>query len=140
MAEEEDETLLKENLKRMRQERPQLYDVLRIARRMWQKNADIARSTGSEDRDFRESYGCCPQVALNLWSLLTTLDYVPVGGRLEHLLWMLNFLKAYGKTRANCTACGGVDPETHRIWVWSFVRAVALLEPHVVCFDLTQCH
>ncbi len=58
------------------------------------------------------------------------------GGRPEHLLWMLFFMKVYpkqGPGRSVISAsASAVDPKTHRKWVWAFIEAIAKLVDLVV--------
>jgi hypothetical protein len=118
--------------KRQRPVRPEVQDVLRLARIIWSREPDKARSTQTEDRDFREHFGCGVLVALSLWGLLLTTALLPDGGTLEHLLWTLMFMKTYAKQKTLCSLCGGIDPQTLKKWVKLFVEAISSLEPMVV--------
>ena len=118
--------------KRLRPCRPEASDVLFHARMIWGRDPYKDRSTQSEDRDFREYFGCGPLVALALWNLLVTTDLIPLGGTLDHLLWTLMFLKLYTKEGPLCNLAGGVDRKTLSKWVWLFICAIAQLEPSVV--------
>lgn len=118
--------------KQQRPSKPDVKDLLVIAREMWQKDPNKPRSAQSEDRDSQETFGCGASTALNAWGMLFALDLLPPNASLCHLLWTLHFLKAYGKTRAMCSACGGIDPKTFRKWVWLFIEALSMLEPFVV--------
>ena len=113
-------------------EKPLTEQFLREARRIWRRDPDKERSERSEDLDFRPHFGCCPLVASSLWNLLQTTEYTPEGGKTEHLLWTLMFIKIYGKQKQMCSLAGGVDHDTFRKWTWLFLRAIELLEPHVV--------
>ena len=66
-------------------------DVLRQARFIWGRDQEKKRATGSEDRDFREFFGCSILVFQALWSLLLTTGTLPEGGTIMHLLWTLLF-------------------------------------------------
>ncbi len=59
-----------------------LRDLLRLARVIWSRDPDQARSTQTEDRDFREHFGCGVLVALLFWGLLLTTASLPDGGTL----------------------------------------------------------
>jgi hypothetical protein len=119
--------------KRQRESLPDIEDILRYARAMWRRRDPYkGLSTQTENRDFNEFYGCGPLVALQLWGLLHDHDYLPGGCRLEHLLWMLAFLKIYGHKKQMCTICGGVDYKTMMKWILLFLDAVSSLEPFVV--------
>jgi hypothetical protein len=58
------------------------------------------------------------------------------GGRPEHLLWMLYFMKVYPKQGPSCsvvgTSAGAVNPKTHRKWVLVYIKAIAKLVDMVV--------
>ncbi len=58
------------------------------------------------------------------------------GGRPEHLLWALYFMKVYPKQGPGCsvvgTSAGVVDLKTHRKWVGAYVEAIAELVNVVV--------
>lgn len=119
--------------KRQREVDPTVSDVMLVARKMWQrKNPYVGSTAQQEDRDFRESFGCGPFVALESWNMLCTLQYLPDGGTMEHMFWALLFKKQYCKTKALRTLCGGDDAKTIRKWVWLFIDALAELESSVV--------
>jgi hypothetical protein len=118
--------------KRQRPIRPEVQDLLRLARVIWSRDPAKVRTTQTEDRDFREHFGCGALVALTLWGMLLTTDLLPDDGTLEHLLWTLMFMKTYGKQKTLCSLCGGIDPQTLKKWVELFVEAISSLEPMVV--------
>jgi hypothetical protein len=66
-----------------------------------------------------------------LWELVIRDKLQPRGGRPEHLLWMLLFMKVYPKQGLGCLVVGAsantVDPKTLRKWVWGFIEAIAEL-------------
>jgi hypothetical protein len=103
-----------------------------LARVIWSRDPDKARTTQTEDRDFREHFGCGVLVALSLWGLLLTTDLLPDDGTLEQFLWTLMFMKIYGKQKTMCSLCGGIDPQTFKKWAELFVEAISSLEPMVV--------
>ena len=61
-----DETPLKKRNKTQTQN-TDLEDILQIARSMWHRDPTKVRSTLTEDRDFREFFGCGAQIAIMLW-------------------------------------------------------------------------
>ncbi len=71
-----------------------------------------------------------------LWELVVWDKLRPRGGRPEHLLWALYFMKVYPKQGPGCsvvgTSAGADDPETHRKWVWAYVEAITELVDVVV--------
>ena len=50
-----------------------------------------------KERDFCELFGCGTLVCLALWSVHVTIYQILVGRRIEHLLWLLMFMKTNGK-------------------------------------------
>lgn len=102
------------------------------AREIWKRNPYKQRAFSTEDREFREHFGCSIDVCLSLWNSMEETGYLPPNGRLEHLLWGLMFLKIYGTERVMCSMAGGPDKDTFRKWSWLFVDAIASLEYSVV--------
>ena len=107
-------------------------DLIEIARTMWRRDPKKERSTNTEDRDFREFFGCSLFVSGVVWETLVKNDEIPHNGCLNHLLWALMFMKVYGKERTLCSLAGGVDKKTYRKWSWKFAIAIANLSPSVV--------
>ena len=89
-------------------------DLLVHARIMWRNDPSNPRSTGSEDRDFREFFGCNVLNALVIWNLLLNMQLLPSMGSHYHFLWALCYIKQYPKVKAMSALCGGVDPATWR--------------------------
>ena len=118
--------------KRQRSVSVRVDDLLVHARIMWRNDPSNPRSTGSEDRDFREFFGCNVLNALVIWNLLLNLELLPAMGSHYHFLWALCYLKQYPKVKAMSALCGGVDPATWRKWVWAFISAIASSEAFVV--------
>ena len=119
------------NSKRRKLEPTEL-DVLVAGRDMMNRSTKKMGAIDSEVRRFREMFGVVPKVALIGWQMLTDSTLLPEGGKLEHWLWTLCFLKVYAKQGPMCVLCGGCDPKTFKYWVWNFLEAFALLEPDVV--------
>ena len=113
-------------------------DMMIIARAMWGRDNKKERCENTENRDFREFFGCGCVVATKIYDLLIGEDLLPIGGHLEHFLWALMFMKIYGKERNLCTLAGGVDKKTFRKWAWLFVVAIAYLEAEVVSKIVTN--
>jgi hypothetical protein len=71
-----------------------------------------------------------------LWELVVWDKLRPRGGRPEHLLWALYFMKVYPKQGPGClvigASAGAVDPKTHRKWVWAYIEAITELVDVVV--------
>jgi len=124
--------------KRQRPEKPAPEDVLKLARAFLRReNKQSAKLT--EDRKFRDHFGCGAHVVLTLWSLLLTDDLTPMGGMKHHLLWTLMVLNLCHKEQQLCDLAGGIDKKTLCKWVWGnesqhgFVEAMSDLESLVVC-------
>jgi hypothetical protein len=116
--------------KKQRMGDPDLGYVLDKAREMMNRdNRQV--STATEDRRFRELFGCGPIVALTLWNLIMVETMVP-GSTVVHMLWALMLMKTYAKETTLCSLAGGVDEKTFRDWSWPLVRAIADLEPLIV--------
>ena len=90
----------------------------------------------TEDRNFRETFGCGAHTALTTWEMLVDASFLPTNGCLHHLLWALMFMKVYAKEMTMCALAGAIDPGTWRKWTWLFVRAIVSLEPLVVSFSI----
>jgi hypothetical protein len=89
-------------------------------------------SSHTEDRRFRELFGCSPLVVLEVWNLISSNLTIEGSPEVEHLLWALIFLKLYSKECTTSRLVGGVDEKTYQKWVWVFVSAIADLEVDVV--------
>jgi hypothetical protein len=85
-----------------------------------------------------KTFGTSLHLVENLWFLLDQEDIQPVSGRPKHLLWALHFMKVYPKQAPGCAAVGvsggAIDLETHRKWVWVYIKAVAELVDEVVSY------
>ena len=112
--------------------------LIRVARDIWNKESKKVKSTMTEDRDFREFFGCGLHVASEIWDLLVRQNELPESGCHYHLLWALMLLKIYGKEKTLCTLAGGVDKKTFRKWSKEFILAIAKLESTVVSHSLFQ--
>jgi len=86
----------------------------------------------SEDRHFRECFGCGANVVLKLWQMLEDKDLMPTKGTLEHLLRALMFMKVYPTEYIFASLTGKLDPKTNRLWNWKIISAIADLEPYLV--------
>jgi hypothetical protein len=95
-------------------------DFLRIGNRLI--NHHNLRSVGTGHRRYRAIFGTSPLVCSIVWAKI--LENVPVGGRPQHLLWSLMFLKTYS-TEHVLRVTTKVDEKTQRKWIWIFVLLVA---------------
>ena len=94
--------------------------------------------SSTETRLFREFFGTSVRVVEIVWELINRDELRPMGGRPEHLLWALYFLKVYPKQGPGCSTVGAsngaVNPKTHQKWVWVFIEAILELVDVVVSF------
>ncbi len=99
--------------------------------------------TSTKFRLFREFFGTTIHVVETVWELVVRDQLRLKGGRPEHLLWTLDFLKVYPKQGLGCSTIsapnGAVDPKTHRKWVWAFIEAISELVDIVVSIFLFLC-
>ncbi len=114
---------------------PHLSDILKVARDMLGGELSAKSATMTEDRRFREMFGCGPFVALALWTLISKEAMLP-GSSITHMMWALMFLKQYPKEAPLRSMGGGNDEKTMRKWKWKMISAIADLEPFVVSFDV----
>ena len=93
------------------------------------------RCLKSQERDFREDFGCHWDTCADIWNLLHhPTDSIDVAGKKpKHLLWALFFAKNYATESVNkkmvCTS-----PKTLRKWAWIFLQHIADLHSEVVSF------
>ena len=113
-------------------------DFKKIARDIQNRAPSRVLSVKTEERLFREFFGTSVRIVNNLWEFLVRDRFCPQGGRQQHLLWALYFMKVYPKQGPGCAVVGAshgaVDPKTHRKWVWAFVEAISELVDMVVSF------
>ena len=74
---------------------------------------EVSQTTLTEDCWFWELLGCGPGVALKVWNLI--LEDFPEESMI-HMMWVLMFLKMYGKENA-MSSMAGVDEKTFSKWV-----------------------
>ena len=116
-------------------------DFMKLGRAIWSKDPVKAKAFATEDRKFREFFGCGPGVACELWVHLDAHGYTPHKGTMEHFLWTLLFMKVYAKENTLAALVDGKpDPKTFQKWVWAFIPAIACIEPDLVSvFALPWC-
>ena len=84
------------------------------------------------DRSFRAHFGCSPDVCSILWEMIDTQGCLRCSGMMpRHLLWTLNFLKAY-ETEDLIASRMGTTRKTLRKWIWIVLRAIAGLKRRLV--------
>ena len=84
-----------------------------------------------EERRFKAFFGMKPVRVHEAWVFLIYYRLVPNGGKPEHLLWALLFLRLYGTEEVNASLIGA-DPDTIRKWGWDFVKALHDLSKKLV--------
>ena len=94
---------------------PSMLDFMVYARSMWRQNSgEVDKTTQTEDRKFRETFGCGLLVAFSVWNILLKSDVIPDGGTILHFLWTLMFLKVYATEKIMTSMAGNVDEKTYR--------------------------
>ena len=89
-------------------------ELLVIARNMWNRENKKVRSEKTEDRIFRDTFGCGAIIALRMWEMISDADLLPTNGCLHHFLWALMFMKVYGKEMTMYAHAGAINPKTWR--------------------------
>lgn len=117
----------------IKRQKTELQTFLQIARAMWHKDTTKVRSTLTEDRDFREFFGCGLLIAHKLWKMMEG-EFLPAGATIFEFLYTLMFMKVYGKEGTMCSLAGGIHPQTFRKWTWDIIDSIANLESMVVSF------
>lgn len=119
---------------------------LRIAKEVQNRSGQKICETGTEDRRFRDYFGCGVHVAILLWTLLDQNELLEENSTIEHMLWTMYFLKCYPREQEGCAAAGDAqkgacDPKTWRKYVWPMIYAMSDLESVVVrCNVLKYCY
>jgi hypothetical protein len=122
--------------KRVRHGPTDLEQILEIGRetmRRTKKNGDDANRTSlTEDRRFREMFGCGLLVAHAVWTRLND-DGSLESRSIEDMMRALIFLKSYGKEGTISVMVGTIDEKTYRKRLWPMIEAIGALESVVVC-------
>jgi hypothetical protein len=101
--------------------------------RRTKKNGDDANRTSlTEDRRFREMFGCGLLVAHAVWTRLND-DGSLESRSIEDMMRALIFLKSYGKEGTISVMVGTIDEKTYRKRLWPMIEAIGALESVVVC-------
>ncbi len=82
-----------------------------IARNIQNRASSHVGSELKEARLFREFFGMSVRVVKILWELVVWDKLRPRGGRPEHLLWALYFMKVYPPSRARVARASARLPE-----------------------------
>ena len=100
-------------------EKIEIEELLHLGRSIWNRDIYKERSTKSEDRDFREYFGCGILVAINIWNCLVRYKYLPKGGQPHHYLWSLMFMKVYGTEDVMKNLVDTKDPKDYGVSLWN---------------------
>ena len=80
--------------------------IEQIAQRVLRWPENRSWETKDEDRRFKQLFGAKSSIVANLWNMLVNNHGDLDGGKPEHLLWALVFLKNYGTEEVNCSVVG----------------------------------
>ena len=106
--------------------------VMKVARKIWRRDPERARSLMKEDRRFRDFFWYSSVVALIIWRNLDLAFLIPENGTMECLMWTILFIQLYPKKEVMCVLIQVHDSKTYRKSIWSFVEAIADLAEQVV--------
>ena len=68
-----------------------IIELLKVAREIWKRDKEVARSTQQEDREFRSMFGVGAITAITAYNMLIVNSHMPSGGLMMHFLWALIF-------------------------------------------------
>ena len=129
-------TKRKRERKKLKGTEPTATDFYDAAKEIQNRSGSAVGSGATEDRRFRDYFGCSVIVALLAWNLMVTCGHLPADGTIAHFLWALHFMKVYPKQDEGSAVAGGsggaMDPKTWRKYSWPMIYALSLLEQHVV--------
>ena len=117
---------------KMRKRDLDLRAVMKLARKIWRRDLDRTGSLMTEDRRFRDIFGCSSVVALTVCIKLELASLVPENRTMECLMWTLLFMQLYPKKEVICVVIQVHDPKTYRKKIWSFIEAIVDLAGQVV--------
>ena len=122
-------------IKRTRIGPTDLEQILQIGREAMRRtkkgDEDASKTSSTEDRRFREMFGCGVMVAHALWNRLDD-DGSFESRSIEDMMRALIFMKSYGKEGTISTMVGTIDEKTYRKRLWPMLGAIAALESTVV--------
>jgi hypothetical protein len=128
--------------KRVRHGPTDLERILEIGREAMRrsKKGDLNTTSLTEDRRFREMFGCCLLVAHDVWTRLRdngSLESMAI----EDMMRALIFFKSYGREGTISIMVGTIDEKAYRKRLWPMIEAIGALESVVVSalLCLTSC-
>lgn len=114
-----------------------ILEIGREAMRRSKKNGDANTTSLTEDRRFREMFGCGILVAHDTWMHLEA-DGSLESRSIEDMMRALMFMKSYGKEGTMSVMVGTIDEKTYRKRLWPMVEAIGALESTVVSASSCQ--
>ena len=131
--------------KRVRHGPTDLEQILEIGREAMRRSkkgcaGDLDTTSLTEDRRFREMFGCGLLVAHDAWTRLRD-DGSLESMAIEDMMRALAFLKSYGREGTMSIMVGTIDEKTYRKRLWPMIEAIGALESVVVgaLLCLTSC-
>ena len=94
-------------------------------------------SMRTQERRFKEMFGCRPVVSRLIW--IDLRGKVQSGVKIEHIFWTLFFLKKY-PTEGDMAARLKKDPGTIRKWVWAIIYGLQELRAEKIRFPVDGSH
>jgi len=86
--------------------------------------------------DYKSLFGTTVNRTVDVWNRLVDGELLEVGCKMEHLLWALTILKAYGPSEKHMCALHGVkDPKNFRYYGWFFIEQVSWLDCHIIKWE-----
>ena len=104
-----------------------IIELLKVARVIWKREKDVARSTQTEDREFWSMFGVGAITAITAYNMLIVNRLMPSGGLMMYFLWAIIVLKGYATEGTICKLAGVDDPTTLRRWRWSLLAPSRIL-------------
>ena len=124
--------------KRTRHGPTDLEQILEIGREaMRRSNKKTNETSLTEDRRFREMFGCGILVAHDTWMHLEA-DGSLESRSIEDMMRALMFMKSYSKEGTMSVMVGTIDEKTYRKRLWPMVEAIGALESTVVGASFCQ--
>ena len=75
-----------------------LKKLMELAREIWGRDPSIVSAQRVKGRRSRELFGCSAFITFSAWRKLQLSLQIPYGGKPNHLLWALLFMKMKKKT------------------------------------------
>ena len=82
-------------------------DFYRLGKEVQNRSGQKMCVEATEDRCFREYFGCSVHTAIKCWELLVQHEKLDPDCDVTKMLWAMYFLKCYPLTQEACAAAGG---------------------------------